>query len=65
MTDINVTEQFVNELQQLLNKYNVEMDVEDDKVAFWAYEKYDENGEIAMALIDFKTPAMWPERSYE
>ena len=55
-------EQFVAELQALLNKYNVEMDVEDDVVAFWAYEKYDENGEPTTSLVDFKTRAMWPER---
>ncbi len=61
MQDINVQEKFVAELQELLNKYNVEMDVEDDEVAFWAYEQYDENGDLAIAQIDIKIPAMWPK----
>ena len=55
-------EQFVAELQALLNKYNVEMDVEDDEVAFWAYVVYDEKGKPSMTEVDFKTRGMGPER---
>ena len=54
-------DKFVAELQSLLNKYNVEMYIDDYRVAFWAPERYDENDEPAMAQIDFKTRWMAPE----
>lgn len=65
MVEIEVQSKFVAELQELLMKYKVHMDIEfadrgdpNDHILFWAAPQYDEEGNLVAEHIDYRTKEM-------
>lgn len=64
--DIEVQSKFIAELQDLLMKYKVHMDIEgvgdeyytDPYISFWAASQYDDNGNLIAEHIDYRTKEM-------
>lgn len=66
MNDIEVQSKFIAELQDLLMKYRVHMDIEDygdeyysdPYITFWACAQYNEDNNLIAEHIDYRTKEM-------